>query len=91
MRRKKCILTEDELEECLEYWQGVMGLRDWDISISLSHQQTLPSGWIAKMTFCMMNKIAEIEIPTEGSYYCRIIPDQDMEFSIVHELSLIHI
>ncbi|BBN97495.1 hypothetical protein [Sporolactobacillus terrae] len=86
------ILTEEQLQEKLKYWQERLRLRDWDITaqiVPLSLMDDKSHG--GECAWLMQSKVARINILRDEDYqgFAALLPD-DMEQTLVHELLHLH-
>lgn len=86
------ILSEEQLQEKLKYWQERLRLRDWDITaqiVPLSLMEDKSHG--GECAWLMQSKAARISILCDEDYknLGPLLPD-DMEQCLVHEILHCH-
>ncbi len=89
---KEVILTQEQLEERLAYWQEKLRLRDWIITASIKRMSQFSQPDRAGEVFSSYDgKEAAIKLldPEDHSYGDGFAP-YDMEHVLVHELLHLH-
>lgn len=85
------ILTQEQLEERLAYWQRVLRLQDWRVKARLVRERDFRNpGNQGECEWSLSTKVAIIRIldPVDYSPDCAWL--QDMERTLVHELLHLH-
>lgn len=89
---KEVILTEEQLQEKLAYWQKVLRLSDWVISAKITRERDFSRGGRAgEIEWVIHNKTAAVRMLDSVDYPEGLIEDQDMEQTLVHELLHLHL
>lgn len=85
------ILTEEQLQERLKYWQEKLRLQDWEIEVKIKKSWDMPENTVACVDWTLNRKIATIFVldPDFYSPYCA--GERDMEQDLVHELLHLHL
>lgn len=81
--------TQEELEEAVVYWQGVLGLRDWTIKATLAGPNEMSNLGDGECQVWEEAKFARILI-VRPEYRPETTVEQDDEDTLVHELLHIH-
>lgn len=85
------ILTQEQLEERLVYWQKVLRLQDWDIRIRLCRRWELPGEHLdGNCRYHLDSKTAQISILCSDDYEPGWRP-YDAERILLHELIHLHL
>lgn len=90
---KEVILTQEQLEERLVYWQEKLRLRDWIVTVRKGTPKELGKDASANVEIIFPNKTASILILHEEHYPSiddEGFPPMDMEWNLVHELLHLH-
>ena len=83
----KKIFTIEELEKLCEFYQKLLRIQDWRITIKFVHQSELGEDVEAEVSPKLHSMIAVIKIPTPESWIGSIsYTEQDMRMSLIHEL-----
>lgn len=84
------ILTQEQLEERLIWWQKVLRLQDWCVKVRLARERDFCHPAQGESEWVLQTKVAIIRVLDSADYspYC-ILP-QDMEKTLVHELLHLH-
>jgi len=81
-------LAENYLRKRLALWQKRLNLRDWTISLEMSHPGDLRRGSLGNVHWDVDKKTALIRVLDASDYQLPFIATlKDMEFTIVHELT----
>lgn len=84
------ILSQVEAEDRLHFWQGVLGLEDWDIRIDIVRYFQMDKGSMGEVRRANFKKIADITLLDPQDYSPSFMREQDMEKTLVHELLHLH-
>lgn len=84
------ILTEDQLQEKLNYWQKRLRLQDWIIEVSISRGRDMLENSLACVNWELRKKMASIKILDQLDYPPDIMGVRNMENDLVHELLHLH-
>jgi len=78
---------ESFLAQRLTFWQGRLGVADWNIAITMSHPSDLKPKTLGNIHWNADTKTAVIRV-LASSDYTLACPEMlaDMEFTVVHEL-----
>lgn len=87
----ECILTNEQLQERLAYWQKVLRLQDWTIRVAFRHVVDMEPGNEAEVDTNFPLKRAAIAIVYPDEYRSRVGWPQEVEESLVHELLHLHL
>ena len=81
------VLAEKSFPQKLSYWQQLLGLEKWNISVLLSHRSDLKPNTLGNIHWDADKRTAVIRV-LDADDYRLACPDAlaDMEFTIVHEL-----
>lgn len=85
------MLTNEELQELLEYWQGELRLRDWDITARFARvQEMIDVFHLGGIDYQSTFGRASVKIISHDDYdHSGLIP-YDAEVTLVHELLHLH-
>lgn len=87
------MLTQEQLEERLAYWQEKLRLRDWIVSVRKGSPKEVGDNFSASVDIIHCNKTASILILHE-KHFPSIdavgFPAMDIEWNLVHELLHLH-
>jgi len=88
---KEIILTQEQLQERLEYWQDKLRLKDWRISVTKVRAYVMKGDYEGKVSALHCNKQAAISILHEDDFNSEDgLCVMDMEATLIHELLHIH-
>ncbi|WP_157800947.1 hypothetical protein [Bacillus solitudinis] len=87
---QEVILSQEELEERLAYWQEKLRLRDWIITIRIVREKEMDPNRAAEISWTLSKKMASVRILDPIDYPDGLMAMQDMENSLVHELLHLH-
>lgn len=90
---REVILSQEQLEERLAYWQEKLRLRDWIVSVRKGSPKEVGDNASANIEAIYCNKTASILILHEKhfpSIDAEGFPALDMEWDLVHELLHLH-
>lgn len=89
---QEVILTEEQLQERLAYWQKVLRLSDWIVDVNITRERDMTrTGIAAEVEWTLQKKMASIRILDAVDYPTGLMDTQDMEQSLVHELLHLHL
>ncbi|MFD1450845.1 hypothetical protein [Oceanobacillus sojae] len=89
---QEVILTEEQLQEKLAYWQKILRLSDWIITVRIARERDMNlSGCAGEISWSLNNKAASIRILDEIDCPQDLMYPQDMEKTLVHELLHLHL
>jgi len=81
-------LAESYLRQRLDLWQERLNLRDWSISLVVSHPSNLRRGTLGNIHWDVDKKTAVIRVLDASDYQMPFgAALKDMEFTVVHELT----
>jgi hypothetical protein len=81
-------LAERYLRARLALWQDRLNLKDWDISLVMSHPGNLRRGTLGNVRWDVDQKKAVIRVLDASEYQKPfVVALKDMEFTVVHELT----
>ncbi|WP_160112318.1 hypothetical protein [Salicibibacter kimchii] len=83
------IFTQEELEQKLVYWQKILKLQDWDISIE--KKKMIGEDFEGNVQCFLESKEAFISILDEDYRPDDSLGEHDMEETLVHELLHLHL
>ncbi|UAK17567.1 hypothetical protein [Sporolactobacillus terrae] len=87
----ECILTADQLQDKLNYWQKKLRLQDWQIAISIVRARDFElEECQGECHWNIQSKLAWIHILDPVDYEPNKAFPQDMEKTLVHELLHLH-
>lgn len=89
IRHVECILTDEQLQERLTYWQKVLRLQDWDIRASIVRAWEMECHGAGENQWQTSTKTSLIRICDQVDWPPSQWP-QDMEETLVHELLHLH-
>lgn len=84
------ILTNDQLQERLVYWQEKLRLQDWLIEVSVKRGRDMLEESVACINWALGKKMATISILDPVDYPPNSMGSRDMENDLVHELLHLH-
>lgn len=83
--------TVEQLRERVTYWQQVLRLQDWDVTIEFQRMRNFEvDGRAAETTVSLCNKYALICMLDPADYPERVVEERDNDRTIVHELLHLH-
>lgn len=82
--------TNDELQEACTEWQKRLRLQDWIIKCKISRASGVKDNSQAHCSWVLEKKMATIVILDPIDYPEDTMHEQDMEWSLVHELLHLH-
>ena len=92
MNRSEVLITQEEANRLLEYWQRQLRLQDWWIQVKIvrGNGLNLPAGVQGRCTWTLPRREAFIQLldPVDWDRDC--VYPQDMEATLVHELLHLH-
>jgi hypothetical protein len=85
-------LTQDQLVDRLAFWQRVLRLQDWDVSVSIVRRHDLRcESALAEGTISQYRR-AQLRVLDPADWGPREWPiERDMEASLLHELIHLHL
>ncbi len=90
--RSEVLITQEEANRLLEYWQRQLRLQDWWIQVKIARGNglNLPAGVQGRCSWTLQRREAFIRIldPIDWDRDC--VYPQDMEETLVHELLHLH-
>lgn len=89
INKEPVILTQEQLEERLAYWQKKLRLQDWLVTVELCRMKTLEDAQ-ARNHYQRQHKMARIYIGDLTDYEPFQRVHLDMEWNLVHELLHLH-
>ncbi len=89
--RNEIILTEEQLNDRLQYWQSKLKLSDWNIEVRICRASDMQENCAGSINWTLPNKMATISILDSIDYPEDTMEVQDMENTLVHELLHIHL
>ncbi len=87
---KDVILTEEQLNERLKYWQEKLRLQDWIIEVKISRAKELMQDTCACVHWTLSKKMGSIKILDPIDYPDDVMGVRDMENDLIHELLHLH-
>ena len=84
------ILSHDDLQDRLSYWKGVLRLNDWDIKVVVKRGFDMPHDTQGRCEWVLSRKEAFIKILHPDDFDPTCSYPQDMEATLVHELTHLH-
>ena len=84
------ILTEEQLQQRLLYWQERLNLRDWKLKVKIDRGSDIGGDYQGGINWSLNSKSASIRILDPIDYPKHSMEEQDMENTLVHELLHIH-
>lgn len=88
---KETILTIEQLQDRMVYWQEKLRLQDWMIKIKIARANEMEANRNAEIAFIYDNKQAYIKILDNMDHPKDAWFEHDMEWSLVHELLHLHL
>ena len=82
----KRVYSLSQCKERIQLWKRRLGIADWTVHVNFVHQMTLLENSQGSVTIYAFSKTAAILLPSPETYSNDVIPNQDMEDTIVHEL-----
>lgn len=89
-KEKAIILTQEELNESLIYWQDKLRLNDWIIELKLKRARNMREDCAGSVNWTLSKKMASISILDSIDYPEDVMGVQDMENTLIHELLHLH-
>ncbi|MDD9147361.1 hypothetical protein OYT88_02200 [Sporolactobacillus sp. CQH2019] len=87
---EQIILSEEQLQKKLSYWQNRLRLKDWDITVSIKRMSQFSSDNLqGECEWVLQSKVARIRILDPDDFTHSILTN-DMEECLVHELLHLH-
>ncbi|MUK89144.1 hypothetical protein GMD78_12245 [Ornithinibacillus sp. L9] len=83
---QETILSEEQLQEMLKYWQEKLRLQDWIIEVKVRRERDMMQDSLACVNWTLSKKMATISILDQVDYDPSFIWVRDMENDLVHEL-----
>lgn len=90
IEEKAIILSQDQLNESLIYWQDKLRLNDWIIELKLKRARDMREDCAGSVNWVLSKKMAIIHILEAIDYPDDVMGVQDMENTLVHELLHLH-
>lgn len=84
------LLTQEELENKLEYWKEKLRLQDWDIEVSIRRKNDMQFDALAIVSWTLSKKMATIRVLDQIDYDPSCMGVRDMENDLIHELLHLH-
>lgn len=84
---KEVILNQEELEERLEYWQDMLGLDAWHITVSLKQAHEIANESMGQNHISTYSHVSHIGVVTAETYNPKNNTPLDMELVLLHEMS----
>lgn len=88
--RQQVILTIEEAQALMGYWQEVLRLQDWTVILEICRREDLYEGTQGQCEMTFRRKEARIKILDPTDYPTKDSIPQDMEATLVHELLHLH-
>lgn len=85
------VLTQEQLEQKLRYWQKRLRLQDWIIEVRLVRERELDGDYAAQVNWVLPKKMASVHILDQIDYPPELMGERDMENDLVHELLHLHL
>lgn len=87
---KEVILSQEELQEKLKYWQEKLRLQDWIIEVRIARSEDMMESVSACVNWTLSKKMAIIKVLDPIDYPDDIMGVRNMEDDLVHELLHLH-
>lgn len=84
------LLTQEQLQEKLVYWQEKLRLQDWILSVRIVRAKEMNAEYAAQVNWVLSKKMASIYILDQIDYPDDCMGERDMENDLVHELLHLH-
>lgn len=85
------VLSQEELEQKLSYWQKRLRLQDWLIEVRIARVREMDQDCAAQVNWVLPKKMATIYVLDQIDYPPDITGERDMENDLVHELLHLHL
>ncbi|MEK3887459.1 hypothetical protein [Bacillus sp. FSL K6-3431] len=85
------LLTQEQLQEKLVYWQEKLRLQDWILTARIARAREMNAEYVAQVNWNLSKKMATIYILDPIDYPDDCMGDRDMENDLVHELLHLHL